>query len=639
MRGREAAARPVLAALVAWLPARVLADLPVHCLRHQLTGHWTFFVGPRSATPQACGHHTPGEVRDVVLQEGHAEVVGVLDTVRLEVVLESPDLASTNSSSGATEVGWWTPVYDQGFEVRLGGRAYFAFSSVTPSSTTPDFRSHCSRTAVGWYRELDSDRDAWGCYYGVQRTQFRSASSGRGGGREGGGGGSSGGSVGLVRGSSAAGAHVSQQNRSLASRAAGARAELDERPDTLKYAGLPASWDWRDVDGVNYVSPVRAQASCGACYAIAAVTMLESRIAIASGGRERPSLSVQEVLSCSPYSQGCLGGFPYLVGKYLADNGVVSESCFPMQAGEGRPLCGERCDGPTRRWRASDYRYVGGRYGGCSEVAMMREIHRHGPIVAGFEAGAALYTFSGDGVFSSASSAAAPADPAFVVQPASLDAAANAPANLVEVVERSSSLLQLDSAAAEAATADDEFVEDGGTNEPPLQGAAPRATAETPSFFERTNHAVVVVGWGVDAGVKYWWAQNTWGEAWGEGGYFRMARGSDESAFESMAVAVDVDGALPLQKRLGGDEALDLVGEPAMAYAEARRVGALRRRATRAPYVTTLAPGAEPPPSPSPLVAHIDEPREHLGRWAASSDSPQHHSLLDALAHWGYGGG
>ena len=69
--------------------------------------------------------------------------------------------------------------------------------------------------------------------------------------------------------------------------------------------------------------------------------MLESRIAIASGGRERPSLSVQEVLSCSPYSQGCLGGFPYLVGKYLADNGVVSESCFPMQAGEGRPLCGE----------------------------------------------------------------------------------------------------------------------------------------------------------------------------------------------------------------------------------------------------------------------------------------------------------
>ena len=84
MRGREAAARPVLAALVAWLPARVLADLPVHCLRHQLTGHWTFFVGPRSATPQACGHHTPGEVRDVVLQEGHAEVVGVLDTVRRE---------------------------------------------------------------------------------------------------------------------------------------------------------------------------------------------------------------------------------------------------------------------------------------------------------------------------------------------------------------------------------------------------------------------------------------------------------------------------------------------------------------------------------------------------------------------------
>ena len=30
---------------------------------------------------------------------------------------------------------------------------------------------------------------------------------------------------------------------------------------------LPNSFDWRNVSGVNYVSPIRNQGSCGSCYA------------------------------------------------------------------------------------------------------------------------------------------------------------------------------------------------------------------------------------------------------------------------------------------------------------------------------------------------------------------------------------
>ena len=46
----------------------------------------------------------------------------------------------------------------------------------------------------------------------------------------------------------------------------------------------------------------------------------------------------------------------------------------------------------------------------------------------------------------------------------------------------------------------------------------------------------MVVGWGVDNGLPYWIAQNSWGPGWGEAGFFRISRGTDEAAFESRGV-------------------------------------------------------------------------------------------------------
>ena len=55
--------------------------------------------------------------------------------------------------------------------------------------------------------------------------------------------------------------------------------------------------------------------------------------------------------------------------------------------------------------------------------------------------------------------------------------------------------------------------------------------------FEITNHAVLLVGYGVDADAgPYWVVKNSWGTTWGEDGYFRIRRGTDECSIESIAV-------------------------------------------------------------------------------------------------------
>lgn len=44
---------------------------------------------------------------------------------------------------------------------------------------------------------------------------------------------------------------------------------------------------------------------------------------------------------------------------------------------------------------------------------------------------------------------------------------------------------------------------------------------------DNINHAVTVVGYGVDNGLDYWLIKNSWGKYWGEDGYIRLAKGSN----------------------------------------------------------------------------------------------------------------
>lgn len=258
---------------------------------------------------------------------------------------------------------------------------------------------------------------------------------------------------------------------------------------------LPKSWNWRDksindsdvqtsVKTKKLITSPQDQQRCGSCWAMATATAISDTFAIKNG--INPNLSATYCLSCDTQQRQnkCGGGHPFKLLEYAQSNGIASNHCVDYSWCENNRKCLRNTQNPN-----------------VSDAELNTTVPTCGcyfPTNDHF-----LYYIN---------------NLEFVTVDRNVDAVEKVKQHIFSVGPVIGSFNTLTNFTGNLQQTNGIYIDSHEYN-----------NVKNPKWSG--GHAVAILGWGVDSvildntmqQVNYWFCRNTWGENWGDNGYFKIA--------------------------------------------------------------------------------------------------------------------
>jgi len=259
---------------------------------------------------------------------------------------------------------------------------------------------------------------------------------------------------------------------------------LPERKHRIEGLYIPESFDSRTKwTHCPSLKEIRDQGSCGSCWAFAATEAMTDRYCIATKGTGRFRFSAENLVSCcNSCGDGCNGGFPAAAWEYWVEIGIVSGGPYNSHNGCQAyeiPPCEHHSTGSRPNCTGEgDTPKCQKKCDEGYKVPYLQDLHY------GKKAYSILHN----------------------VQQIQMEILKNGPVEAAFSVYSDFLLYK--------------------------KGVYSHQTGS-----ELGGHAVKMLGWGVENGTPYWLIANSWNYDWGDGGFFKILRGSNECGIEDSIAA------------------------------------------------------------------------------------------------------